>query len=353
MKCGPVFQRKKLRTLNKTLIIAEAGVNHNGDLARALDLIDAAANAGVDYVKFQTFKAKNLVAKSADKAAYQKENTGTEESQYEMLQKLEIPDNWYPKLLEKCKDRNIQFLSTGFDEESIDFLDDLGCDFYKIPSGELTNKPYLEHIAQKGKPMILSTGMATIDEISDAVKTVTSCGISKKDITILHCNTQYPTPMNHVNLLAMNDIEKQLDVQVGYSDHTLGIEVPIAAVALGASVIEKHFTMDRDLPGPDHRASLEPDELKAMVDGIRNIEQAISGTGKKEPSESEKPNIAIARKSIHINKDLSSGHKITKNDLIMIRPGDGISPMEIDSVLGKKLARDYSQYEKLALNDIS
>jgi len=336
----------------KTIIIAEAGVNHNGDLDKALQLIEAASMAGVDYVKFQTFKAKNLVNKEAKKADYQIENTKEEGSQFEMLKKLEIPESWYPTLMQKCKELDIEFLSTGFDEESIDFLEDIGCSFYKVPSGELTNKPYLQHIASKGKPMILSTGMATIEEIQQAVEVVIDSGIEKSNITILHCNTQYPTPMKDVNLHAMNDIRDTLNVSIGYSDHTLGIEVPIAAVALGASVIEKHFTLDRDLPGPDHKASLIPSELKAMVNGIRNIEQAVSGNGKKEPTESEKPNISIARKSIHVANDLNDNHVITRKDLIMLRPGNGISPMEIDSIIGKKLNRSLNQYEQLKTEDL-
>ena len=339
--------------MNKTIIIAEAGVNHNGDLDKALQLIEAAADAGVDYVKFQTFKAKNLVNKQAKKADYQIENTQEDGSQYEMLKQLEIPEDWYPTLLEKCASLNIEFLSTGFDEESIDFLETLGCTFYKVPSGELTNKPYLEHIAAKRKPMVLSTGMATMDEIHQAVQTVENAGIHHKDITILHCNTQYPTPMNDVNLLAMIDIKNALNVNVGYSDHTLGIEVPIASVALGATVIEKHFTLDRTLPGPDHKASLEPNELKAMVSAIRNIEEAVSGSGKKAPTASEQPNIAVARKSIHVSKDLQTDAVIAKEDLIMLRPGDGISPMEIDNVIGKKLNRSMAQYEQLKPEDFS
>lgn len=337
---------------NKTIIIAEAGVNHNGDLDKALRLIEVASEAGVDYVKFQTFKAINLVHKEAKKAAYQIKNTKESGSQYEMLKQLEIPEDWYPTLLAKCKELNIEFLSTGFDEESIDFLENLGCTFYKVPSGELTNKPYLEHIAEKGKPMILSTGMSTINEIQDAIEVVTAKGISLSDITILHCNTQYPTPMDQVNLKAMLDIQHTFDVSIGYSDHTLGIEVPIAAVALGAIVIEKHFTLDRDLPGPDHKASLNPTELKAMVSAIRNIELAISGSGKKAPTESEKPNISIARKSIHISSDLPKNHTITRVDLIMLRPGDGISPMGLDSVVGKKLSRSLNQYEQLKREDL-
>lgn len=327
-------------------------MNHNGDLNKALQLIEVAADAGVDYVKFQTFKAKNLVNKKARKAEYQIENTKKDGSQFEMLKQLEIPESWYPTLLQKCKDLHIEFLSTGFDEESIDFLEEIGCSFYKVPSGELTNKPYLQHIAAKGKPMILSTGMATMEEIKNSVQVLKDSGVDNSNITVLHCNTQYPTPMQDVNLKAMLDIQSTLNVKIGYSDHTLGIEVPIAAVALGANVIEKHFTLDRELPGPDHKASLTPSELKAMVQGIRNIELAISGDGKKAPTESEKPNINIARKSIHVSNDLAKNHTIAKDDLIMLRPGDGISPMDVDSVIGKQTKRSIQQYEQLKTEDL-
>lgn len=325
----------------KVVIIAEAGVNHNGDLQKALALVDAAAEAGADYVKFQTFKAEKIVNPNAQKADYQKKNMqGGEDTQFGMLKMLEIGEDWYPMLIQRCQDKGIHFLSTGFDVESIDFLNDLEIPFYKIPSGEITNKPYLQHIARKGKDIILSTGMANLQEIKDAVEVVESEGITRDRITILHCNTEYPTPMQDVNLLAMHHIARELQVKVGYSDHTLGIEVPIAAVALGAVVIEKHFTIDRTLPGPDHAASLEPDELKAMVSGIRNIELSISGSGIKEPSESEKKNIAIARKSLHAKHDLSIGDVVIAENLIALRPATGISPMEIDSVVGKTVVQD-------------
>jgi N-acetylneuraminate synthase/N,N'-diacetyllegionaminate synthase len=338
----------------KTLIIAEAGVNHNGQIEYALALIDAAADAAADVVKFQTFKADKLVSKDAQKADYQINNSKeNDNSQYKMLKKLEIPLDWYPKLIAHCENRNISFLSTGFDEESIDFLDSLNPPFYKIPSGEITNKPYLQHIAKKGKDIILSTGMANISEIKQAISVIQEQGIALNRITVLHCNTEYPTPMHDVNLLAMQHIAKELGVKVGYSDHTLGIEVPIAAVALGAQVIEKHFTLDRTLPGPDHVASLEPSELKAMVKAIRNIEEAISGSGIKEASESEKPNIKIARKSIHIKQDLKAGKRLNSNDLIMKRPGDGISPMEIEKVIGKELKQDLAEESKLMWEDLN
>lgn len=338
---------------NRVLIIAEAGVNHNGELGKALALIDAAAEAGADYVKFQTFKADKIVNRSAQKAEYQKKNMqGESDTQYEMLKKLEMGDDWYSVLIDRCSEKGIHFLSTGFDEDSIDFLNKLEIPFYKIPSGELTNKPYLQHIARKGKDVILSTGMANLQEVKDAVEVIEKEGIKREYITVLHCNTEYPTLMEDVNLLAMNQMARELGVKVGYSDHTLGIEVPIAAVALGACVIEKHFTLDRSLPGPDHAASLEPDELKAMVTGIRNIEKAIAGSGIKEPSQSEKKNIAIARKSIHVNKRLPKGSVIGVDDIISLRPGDGISPMHIEQVVGKESQKDLEAFHKLSLEDL-
>lgn len=332
----------------KVLIIAEAGVNHNGDLEIAKKLIEAAAAAGADYVKFQTFKADKLVSKSAKKAVYQQKNTvSSDDTQISMLEKLEIPDSWYNELIMHAKNNGIAFLSTGFDEESIDFLDTLGMQFFKIPSGELTNKPYLMHIASKGKPVILSTGMATLNEIEKSLAVLIKGGIRKELITVLHCNTEYPTPMEDVNLLAMKAIEDSLSVDFGYSDHTLGIEVPIAAVALGATVIEKHFTLSRMMEGPDHLASLEPSELKQMVSAIRNVELAISGSGYKEPSNSEIKNIQVARKSIHVAHSIPSGTILDYHHLVMKRPGDGISPMEIDDVIGKKTIVDLDSDDKL------
>ena len=338
----------------KVIIIAEAGVNHNGDYENAKKLISAAANAGADYVKFQTFKADKLVSKDAQKAEYQKANLKEDgDSQYDMLKKLEMSEAWHYDLIKYANDCGIKFLSTGFDEDSIDFLDSLNIDLFKVPSGEITNKPYLEHIAKKGKPIVISTGMSNMQEIKDAVEVIQNHQIDKNKITILHCNTEYPTPMQDVNLLAMKTIQKELGVQVGYSDHTLGTEVPIAAVALGAVLIEKHFTLDRNMIGPDHLASLTPDELKQMVTSIRNIELAISGNGVKEASESEKKNNNIARKSIHIKNDLKSGHIINMDDLIMKRPGDGISPMQIDQIVGKKTLSDLKKNNKLTFKDIS
>ena len=338
---------------DKVIIIAEAGVNHNGDLGLAKKLIDAAANAGADYVKFQTFKAEKLVSQVASKAEYQVVNTQDKEgSQYTMLKKLELSDDWHYELKDYAESKNIKFISSGFDEDSIDFLDSLGMDIYKIPSGEITNRHYLEHIASKQRNTILSTGMADMSEIGDAIQVLTCSGLTERQITILHCNTQYPTPMADVNLLAMNAIRDQFGIKVGYSDHTLGIEIPIAAVALGAVVIEKHFTLDRTMPGPDHKASLEPDELRAMVSAIRNVELALSGNGFKAPSPSEAKNKLIARKSIHLAANLDAGHVINIEDLEMKRPGDGISPMLINEVLGKKLKGNLPREHKLSFNDL-
>ncbi|MBN1183233.1 MAG: N-acetylneuraminate synthase [Bacteroidales bacterium] len=324
--------------MNKVIIIAEAGVNHNGDINLAEKLIDAASDAGTDYIKFQTFKTELNISRKARKARYQLENTGhSDETQFEMVKKLELSFDLFRELKTYCQSKNIEFLSTGFDLPSIDFLYELGQPFFKIPSGEITNKPYLEFIATKGSPVVMSTGMADMQEVRTAFKVLLDNGLSRQDITILHCNTEYPTPMEDVNLRAMLSIRDELGVSVGYSDHTLGIEIPIAAVAMGAVVIEKHFTLDRNLPGPDHKASLEPDELKQMIGAIRNVELALSGSGIKEPSRSEKPNIPIARKSIHLNEKLNAGTILTRKHLVMKRPGNGISPMDIDKVLGKQL----------------
>jgi N-acetylneuraminate synthase/N,N'-diacetyllegionaminate synthase len=338
---------------NKVIIIAEAGVNHNGDYELAKKLILEASNAGADYVKFQTFKADKLVSKDAQKADYQKSNFNEGgDTQYEMLKKLEMPEAWHYELIKYANNCGIKFLSTGFDEDSIDFLDSLKIDLFKIPSGEITNKPYLEHIAKKGKPVVISTGMSNLNEIKDAIDIFEKHQISKNDITVLHCNTEYPTPMQDVNLLAMNTIQRKFEVNVGYSDHTLGIEVPIAAVALGAVLIEKHFTLDRNMNGPDHIASLTPDELKQMITSIRNIELAISGNGVKELSKSELKNLAIVRKSIHTKRLILKGEIIKKDDLIMTRPGDGISPMQIHYFINKIANKDLQKGQKLSINDI-
>jgi N,N'-diacetyllegionaminate synthase len=290
--------------MKRTLIIAEAGVNHNGDINIAKKLVDAAADAGVDYVKFQTFKADKLVNKDAKQADYQIENTGVVESQYQMLKRLELTDENHI-LIDYCDKKGVKFLSTAFDFESIEFLKDK-LDFYKIPSGEITNLPYLIKVAKLKLPIVMSTGMANMQEVKEALAVLIAHGINKEDVTILHCNTEYPTPMKDVNLLAMKTIEKELGVEIGYSDHTLGIEIPIAAVTLGATVIEKHFTIDKTMEGPDHKASLEPNELKAMVAGIRAIELAM-GNGIKTPSESEQKNIKVARKSLVALTDIKEG----------------------------------------------
>ena len=332
----------------KVLIIAEAGVNHNGHLEKAIELIEVASQADVDIVKFQTFKADRIVSKSALKAKYQSNNLGDDDnSQFNMLRSLELSEEDHKILIDECNRRDIKFLSTAFDLDSIGFLDKLGLPFFKIPSGEITNYPYLKCIAQKGKPVILSTGMANMEEIKAAIGVLTANGIDKNYITVLHCNTEYPTPMEDVNLKAINSIADELGVQIGYSDHTLGIEVPIAAVALGAKVIEKHFTLDRNLPGPDHRASLEPYELKEMVKAIRNIEKAINASGIKNPSPSEQKNKDAVRKSIHTFRAMRKGEIIKEEDIIALRPGNGISPMEWENVIGLKLSRDYSSSEML------
>lgn len=333
----------------KTLIIAEAGVNHNGDIFKAKQLIDVAALAGVDYVKFQTFKADKLVTKSAQKAEYQNKNTEYGGSQFEMLKKLELSQEAHHELIDYCKQRNIEFLSTGFDFVSLEFLYKIGITLAKIPSGEVTNYPYLKKVAELFEKVILSTGMSDIQEIKDAIAVLTKYGVSKENITVLHCNTEYPTPMEDVNLRAMFHLQNELGVAVGYSDHTLCIEVPVAAVALGATVIEKHFTLDKNLPGPDHRASLEPEELKVMVDAIRNIEKAVAGSGIKEPSASEMKNKAIARKSIVANTDINKGDVFTEENITVKRPGTGISPMKWNEVLGQKAIRDFQEDELIEL----
>ncbi len=340
--------------MNKTIIIAEAGVNHNGNLELAKQLIDIAADAGADYVKFQTFKAERLVTKNARKARYQAENIADgDDSQYTMLKKLELDRGKHEMLSDHCAKAGIKFLSTGFDLESIELLDELGVELFKIPSGEITNLPYLRKIAGKSKSIILSTGMADLGEIEDALDVMIGAGSPLENITVLHCNTEYPTPFADVNLKAMQTIQQAFGVRVGYSDHTLGIEVPIAAVALGATVIEKHFTLDRKMEGPDHRASLEPDELKQMVHSIRNIEQAIKGNGVKKPSSSEAKNVSIVRKSIHLQQSITAGQVFTDAHLIALRPGDGISPMQWEQVLDRMAARDLAIGHKLDWSDLA
>ena len=331
----------------KTLIIAEAGVNHNGDIELAKKLIDVAAEAGADYVKFQTFKAEKLASKHAVKADYQSANLkDNNTSQLEMLRKLELKTDAYPELIAYCKEKKIAFLSTPFDEESVDFLAELGIELFKIPSGEITNYPYLCKVGQQQKQVILSSGMSNLSEIEAAIDVLVSSGTKRESISVLHCNTEYPTPMIDVNLSAMNTIRDAFKINVGYSDHTEGIEISIAAVAMGATIIEKHFTLDKSMEGPDHVASLEPNELITMVKSIRNIEQAI-GNGIKRASDSEQKNIAIARKSIHISESLVAGHILKRNDLVMKRPGNGISPMMLNQVVGKTLKQDTSEDQLL------
>ena len=317
-----------------TIIIAEAGVNHNGSIELAKKLIDLASEAGADFVKFQTFKAETLVTQTTDKAEYQKELTGADETQFEMIKKLELDKEAHEELMDYCEQKDIKFLSTAFDHGSIELLANLDIPLFKIPSGEITNLPYLRHIGKMGKPIIMSTGMSTLDEVHNALNILIESGAEKEQITILHCNTEYPTPMKDVNLKAMLTIKDELGVNIGYSDHTLGIEVPIAAVAMGATVIEKHFTLDRNMPGPDHRASLEPHELKEMVNAIRNIEKAM-GNGIKVPSTSEIKNMPTARKSIIAKNPIKKGEKFSENNLTVKRPGTGISPMEWDDIVGK------------------
>jgi len=322
-------------------IIAEAGVNHNGSIELAKKLIDVAVDAGVDAVKFQTFKAEKLVSRDAKKAKYQKENmNSSDDSQFTMLKKLELDVEIHYELIAYCKSKNIMFLSTPFDHDSIDMLDELKLPIFKIPSGEITNLPYLRHIGSLKKEVILSTGMADMGEIEDALDTLTESGTQKENITVLHANTMYPTPMEDVNLNAMVTIGNTFDVAFGYSDHTLGIEVDIASVAMGASCIEKHFTLDKTMEGPDHKASLEPDELKAMVKAIRNIEVAL-GTKVKKPSKSEKPNMEVARKSIVAKSSIKRGEKFSKNNLTIKRPGTGINPMRWDDIVGTIAQKDY------------
>ena len=334
--------------MSKTLIIAEAGVNHNGNIEMALQLIEKAAEAGVDYVKFQTFKSEKLVSHHATKAEYQKANTDGDDSQLKMLQQLELSHNDHLLLIEHCKKCGIKFLSTAFDLESIDFLSSLNLDLWKIPSGEITNLPYLRRIAQKSGKVIMSTGMCSVEDIEAALSVLTNNGSALKDITLLHCNTEYPTPWADVNLRAMHNIANRFNVQVGYSDHTRGIEVPIAAVALGATVIEKHFTLDNNLPGPDHKASLEPLQLKMMVESIRHIEEAL-GNGVKDISNSERKNIAIARKSIVAATTIKKGELFTEENLTVKRPGGGISPMKWDEIIGTTASRDFLPDETITL----
>lgn len=332
----------------KTLIIAEAGVNHNGDIGLAMQLIAAAKAAGADIVKFQTFKTKNLVTEKAEKAAYQKETTDAAESQFAMIRKLELSRADHEVLIEECRRHGIGFFSTAFDTDSFDMLVEMGLDQVKIPSGELTNLPLLRYMTRLGMPVMLSTGMATLGEIEAALDAIEQAGTPRQRITVLQCTTEYPAPMADVNLRAMVSMKAALGVEVGYSDHTPGIEIPVAAVALGARVIEKHFTLDRTLPGPDHQASLEPHELKAMVDAIRNVEVAL-GDGVKRPSASELKNKPIARKSLVAIRTIRAGESFSADNVGTKRPGTGISPMRWDEVMGRPAPRDFTVDELIEL----
>lgn len=326
--------------MGKVFVIAEAGVNHNGDIKIAKQLIDVASTARADAVKFQTFNTENLVCKTAKKAEYQLDATDKSETQYDMLKKLELTEQMHEELMEYCNKKKIMFLSTPFDVESIKLLSGLGLQIFKVPSGEITNLPYLREIARQQKRVILSTGMSDMVEVKAAVDVLKNNGAG--DITLLHCNTQYPTPVSDVNLLAMVKMNEELGLPVGYSDHTQGIEIPIAAAALGATVIEKHFTLDKNMEGPDHKASLEPDELRQMVEGIRKIELAL-GNGIKQVTESERENVVIARKSIVAAISIKKGETFTEGNLITKRSGNGINPMRWDELIGKKSKRDYSR----------
>jgi N,N'-diacetyllegionaminate synthase len=334
--------------VSKVFIIAEAGVNHNGSIDLAKKLIDAAADAGADAVKFQTFKADRLATKLAHKADYQKSNTSVNESQYEMLKKLELDEDKHKAIMEHCKQKQIMFLSSAFDNESVDMLNNFGMAIFKIPSGEITNLPYLTHVGGLKKPIILSSGMSDLVDIKNALDVLIECGVSKDQLTVLHATTEYPCPIQEVNIRAMQTIGANFGVKVGYSDHTNGIEVSVAAVALGACVIEKHFTLDQTMEGPDHKASLEPNEFKSMVRAIRNIEKAL-GDGIKKPSKSEIKNMAITRKSIVALRAIKSGEIFSVGNLAVKRPGTGISPMDLNKIIGKIARRDFLPDEQIEL----
>ena len=332
--------------MKHTVIIAEAGVNHNGSLELARQLVDAAAVAGADIIKFQTFKAASLVTKSARRAEYQKNNIGgVDDSQYQMLKQLELSPEDHEILIRYCRERNIRFFSTAFDLDSINYLHSLNPGLWKIPSGEVTDYPFLKRIAAFNEKTILSTGMCDMEDVRQAVDALYRNGLSKENLILMHCNTEYPTPYEDVNLKAMDALRKEFGVEVGYSDHTKGIEVPIAAVALGATIVEKHFTLDRNMAGPDHKASLEPEELKAMVRAIRNIEKAIDGDGTKHVSQSERKNMAIARKSIVAACPIKKGERLTDKNLVAKRPGTGISPMQWENLIGTTAIRDFEEDE--------
>ncbi len=340
--------------MNKVIVIAEAGVNHNGSIELAKELIDIAVEAKADYVKFQTYKTENLVSASAELADYQKENLKDSKptGQFEMLKKLELSYDEFRELKKYCDTKGIGFLSTAFDNESIDFIDSLSPDYIKIPSGEITNYPYLKKIGSLGRNVILSTGMSTLQEVEEAMNALLASGLSKEKICVLHCTSDYPAKIEQVNLLAMKTIQEKLNVTIGYSDHTLGEDVTLAAVAIGATVIEKHFTIDKNMPGPDHKASLNGEELKNMISSIRVIEKCM-GSPEKKPSVEELQTAKVARKSIHLRNNLEKGSIIKESDLIMKRPGTGISPMKLNEVIGKIINKNLGKDHVLELNDLS
>lgn len=337
--------------MDRCFIIAEAGVNHNGSVETARKMVDAAIDSGADAVKFQTFNAVKMISRFAPKAEYQKKTTAADESQLSMVKRLEIDKNGYKMLIDYCNEKGIIFISSPFDLESIDMLDELGLAIFKIPSGEITNLPYLRKVGSLNKRIIMSTGMADLGEIEDALDIITEAGTKREDITVLHCNTEYPTPMDDVNLTAMLTIKEAMKVSIGYSDHTSGIEVPIAAAALGATVIEKHFTLDKDDEGPDSQASIEPDELQAMVRAIRGIEKAL-GDGIKRPSLSESKNKLMVRKSIVASRYIRKGDIFTEENITVKRPETGISPMKWDEIIGKRAIRDFKEDEMIKVNEV-
>lgn len=339
-------------TKRKVICIAEAGVNHNGDIELAKQLIDVAAIAGADYVKFQTYKTEQLVTQTAEQATYQKDNTGLEETQFELLKRLELNYEDHYILKDYAEKKGIKFLSTAFDNDSIEFLYQLGIDFFKVPSGEITNYFYLRKIAEKNIPIVLSTGMSDMNDIRNALNVLFDAGVNKADIVILHCNSQYPSPIEDVNLSAMLSIQKEFDIAVGYSDHTAGLEVSIAAVAMGAVVIEKHFTLDRNLPGPDHKASLEPAELKHYVQQIRNTE-ILLGSHLKQPSNSERVNMQVGRKSLHAKTAINEGDILSEENVFACRPGNGISPMDWESIKGKVAKSSIQKMQAISLSDLT
>jgi N,N'-diacetyllegionaminate synthase len=338
--------------MNKVIIIAEAGVNHNGDINIAKKMIDSAADCGVDYIKFQTFITELIVDRSAPKAEYQDKNIGSGKSQFDMIKELELSFEDFIELREYCKKRNVKFLTSVADLVSLSRLEELGVEYIKISSGEIANPLFLEAVSKKKLPVLLSTGMATLGEIENAIRVLTSNGLTINDVTVLHCNTEYPTPMADVNLKAMETIANSFKVRVGYSDHTMGIEVPIGAVALGACVIEKHFTLDRSMHGPDHTSSLEPAEFSTMVKCIRNIELAISGDGRKIPTKSEIKNLEVVRKSIFVSKPIEPGEIFSVENIMVKRPGDGISATDVYRVIGKPATRKLNVGQKLTYSDI-